>query len=383
MKTGRIKIAFVLTPITFGGAEQVSLNLLRTLDRKRFDIRPILLTRPWDPETYFAEQLRQIGLPYVTIPVALKKGGDPLRVHRVFRRLYKLFKCGNFQLVHTQGYFADICGLPAARLLSIPSLTTCHGFIANDRNLRFYNFLDKMVLRLSCKVIVVSHSIGEMLIHSGLRTEQIVLLSNAVETDFKPQEVICWRRDTRESLQITKDELVVGYLGRLSEEKGLRYLIEAIALLQKENQEIRLLLVGKGPQQEELVRLSKTMKIEKKVIFAGFQTDTAKWLAAMDIFALPSLTEGSPMALLEAMAIGLPVVASAVGGVPIIIKNKENGILVLPMDTPALLDALRHLLENTVIIDSLGKAAKHTIESKYSLNTWSRSIGNIYQQVLV
>ena len=378
MRTKRIKIAFVLTPITFGGSEQVSLNLLRNVARKRFEIVPILLLRPWEPAPYFCVELRRIGLAYFAIPVARSPNGDPLRVPRVAWSLHTILKQGDFNLVHTQGYFADICGLPVARKLGIPTIATCHGFIANDRNLRSYNFLDKYALRLCNKVITVSESIKNELISGGLKKERIKVIPNAVPTDFDPQETLRMRRARREAIKVRDDELVIGYLGRLSEEKGLRYLLEAVTILRSARFAVILLLVGDGPQKRELESLAIKGKIENSVVFAGFQTDTAKWVSAMDLFVLPSLTEGAPMALLEAMALGVPAVATAVGGVPNIIKNRENGILIPPRDTHAIVKELIRILNNPSLISDLGRSARYTVESRYNIKSWSKLVESIY-----
>lgn len=379
MASDRIKIAYILTPITFGGAEKVSLNFLRAVNRCRFDLRPILLTRPWEDEPYFAREIRQMGYAYDTLPVAVKTGGDPLRVPRVAQGVYSLLKRGGFDLVHTQGYFADICGLPVARLLGLPGISTCHGFIDNDRKLKTYNFLDKCSLRLCRSVIAVSEGIRDELVRSGLLASRIAVIPNAVAPPCGGGAALeALRQQRRGSLGLGANEPVVGYLGRLSEEKGLVHLIEAIAAMRSASTPVRLLLVGDGPQRAALERQVQTLGLDGLVVFAGFQTDAETWLPAFDIFALPSLTEGTPMALLEAMAAGVPVIASAVGGVPKVVTDGVNGLLVLPADVAALVGGLQTLSGNPELRGRLGSAGEETIRANYGIESWSRTIEGLY-----
>ena len=125
-------------------------------------------------------------------------------------------------------------------------------------------------------------------------------------------------------LNLIENEIVVGYVGRLSEEKGLRFLIEAIALLNEANIPSRLLLIGEGALRSQLERYTEEKYLKKQILFTGFQNQIDKWLPAIDVFVLPSMTEGTTIALLEAMAHGLPAVASSVGGIPSIIRSGQH-----------------------------------------------------------
>lgn len=381
MATTSTRVAYILTPITFGGSEKVSLNFLRTVDRSRFDIQPILLTRPWEEAPYFACELKKLGYTYDTIPVGLKASGDRLRVPRVAWRLHSILKQGSFDLVHTHGYFADICGLPVARLLGINGISTCHGFIANDRKLTTYNLLDKYALRLSRSVIAVSEGIKAELTRSGILDFRITVIPNAVETSSGEEELRARRQEKRRSLAIAPHEHVVGYLGRLSEEKGLTYLLDAATELRDAPVPVKLLLIGDGPERSALEQLVRVRGLESMVIFAGFQTDIEYWLPALDSFVLPSLTEGTPMALLEAMAVGVPVVATAVGGVPMVVTDGVNGLLVPPGRVGPISDKIQMLIENPDLKRRLSIEGLNTIKTKYDIHSWCRRIENLYDGI--
>lgn len=379
MNARRIKVAYVLTPISFGGSEKVSLNFLRHADRNRFDIMPILLLRPWEEVPYFAREIGKLGYTYTTLPVSLRKGGDPVRVMRVAWRLLHILRRERFDLVHTHGYFADICTVFCSRLLGVPAVATCHGFIGNDSKLRLYNALDRSTIKRCSRVIAVSDTIRIQLTANGVAPAKIVLISNAVAA--QEGEGAENAQTVRGTFGITADDMVIGYLGRLSEEKGLRFLLQAASRLRREGLQVKLLLVGEGPEREVLERMAREEDSDF-VVFAGFQTDIGRWLRIFDVFVLPSLTEGTPLALLEAMAAGVPIVATAVGGVPAIISDGVNGKLVPPADVVALGEGVRQILVDSELQERFRDAGKNTIRQKYCIEQWCRSIENIYLETL-
>ena len=381
MTESRLRVAYILTPITFGGAEKVSLNFLGSVDVTRFEVRPILLIRPWEEELYFGRELRRLGYSYETVPVALHRRKDPLRVLRAMYRLYSYLRDGAYDLVHTHGYFADICGQIPARILGAPGVSTCHGFIETDFKLRLYNRLDKYALRLCRAVIAVSEKIKIDLVSSGLSSSRIDVIPNAVSTSCSEAEFGSRRRDKRNLLQLAPEDYVVGYLGRLSAEKGLSYLLEAASSLLHAGLRIKLLLVGDGPERGSLGQLVNKMGLEHAVIFTGFQSDPENWFPVFDAFALPSLTEGTPLALLEAMASGLPVVATAVGGVPKIVTDGVNGLLVPPGVSGALQEKIRLLHADTAFSRRLGGTGRETILAEFGLRDWCRRIEDCYREV--
>ena len=377
-----IKVAFILTPIDFGGAEKVSLTFLKNVDRNKFSICPIVLVRPWETSNLFIEEIKNASYQYVTIPVALKplsEEKDYFRVIRCFKILVSLLRKHKCDIIHSNGYFADILGVPAAKIFGIPHVSTCHGYITTDRSLAIYNALDRFFLRFSTKIIAVSDTIKLALVNSGVKEYRIKVIPNAVEGGCEEKfHIKNNRRKIRESLNIHQEEFIVGYVGRLSSEKGVHYLIDSISMLNNADVPLKALIIGEGPQGPELKRLVKDKGIENLFIFAGFQTNIEVWLSVLDAFALPSLTEGTPMALLEAMAFGIPVVATNVGGVPKIIKNKENGLLVNPRDPTALAQAIKTLFQDNLFRKNISDNAAIMIKQKYNIHNWCREIESLY-----
>jgi glycosyltransferase involved in cell wall biosynthesis len=382
MPNTKIKVAYILTPITFGGAEKVSLNFLRLVDRDRFEIHPILFIRPWENLPYFAIQITQLGYYFSTVPVSVRPEGERLRVLRVASQVYSILKNGSFDLVHTHGYFADICSVPMTRILGIPSISTCHGFIRNDHKLKIYNKLDAYALRCCKIVIAVSEALKIELIQAGIKESLIKVIPNAVPSFLSKQNVQQLRQKKRLSLGINSGCFAVGYLGRLSKEKGLTFLIKAISDLKKESTELKLILVGDGPERQILERQVHDCGLYEMVIFAGFQEETESWISSFDLFVLPSLSEGTPLALLEAMAIGVPVLASSVGGVPKVITDEVNGLLVSPGNSRSLGDKILRLKNNPELLSKYARAGLVTVNQNYNIFDWSKKIENSYERIL-
>ena len=378
--TRPISVAYILTPIEFGGSEKVSITFLRNYDKTKYRITPIVLIRPWEDPPLFVQKLQREHFAFHQVPVAtrpLSEGRDYLRIIRCYRIIYSILKNGRFDLVHTHGYFADIIGIIAAKTLHLSSISTCHGFISNNFHYKLYNIMDRAVLRLSDKIIAVSDPIKKQLVKSGINGERIFVAQNAVDSIFNGALLRRYREETRHCLHIQDEDVVVGYVGRLSAEKGLKYLIKALPFL-KSTSNIRLLIIGDGPERGELEELATKEGIQSKVIFGGFQPDVERWIPSMDIFVLPSLTEGTPMALLEAMSFGVPVIATKVGGVPSVISDGRNGILVASADPIGLAEKIHILVENPILRKSIAVSSMDTIQKSFNLNDWCRKIESQY-----
>ncbi|MEK6791916.1 MAG: glycosyltransferase family 4 protein [Deltaproteobacteria bacterium] len=379
-----MKIAYIATPVDFGGAEKVSLNFFRNVDRKRFDISAILLVRPWEPDNAFVEEIKKARFEIHKVPVAARpssEGSDFLRVPRCFKLIHSILKRGSFDLVHTHGYFADIVGIPTAKKLSLPVISTCHGFIQQGGKLKLYNRLDLLALKLAHRIIAVSEALKLELTQCGIKERRIVVIPNAVLAGPQATPSKEERTLKRRSIACNDDAFLIGYAGRLSPEKGVSYLIEAASMTISNGANLRLVIIGDGPEKGGLMKLAASKGIEDRVTFTGFQSDVESWLCCMDAFVLPSLTEGTPMALLEAMASGLPCVASAVGGVPQVIENWKNGVLVPPGKPEEIAGALMKIYKDTSLRKSLSVEAVSTINAKYNIKDWTERIEAEYLEL--
>lgn len=218
-----VNVAYLFTPIEFGGAERVTLAFLKNVDRERFRITPIVLIRPWERGNVVLRELEKEGYCAVPVPVARRPrsaGRDPFRLVRCYGMIHETLRSGAFDLLHTHGYFADILGIPASRMLGIPHIATCHGFIDNDRALRLYNALDRAALRFSRRIIAVSEDIRADLVSSGIAPARVCTIGNAVPVPGLNGSFPEARRTARTSLRLGERDFVVGFAGRLSGKRG-------------------------------------------------------------------------------------------------------------------------------------------------------------------
>ncbi|WP_348263614.1 glycosyltransferase family 4 protein [Telmatobacter sp. DSM 110680] len=177
-------------------------------------------------------------------------------------------------------------------------------------------------------------------------------------------------------------EVVVGASGRLVDIKGLSYLIKALAILSSEFPDFQVEIAGDGPERENLENYARELNLKERVRFLGWQTDLEPVLRRWDIFAMPSLTEGFPMAALEAMAQGLPVVATNVGGLPELVEDGGTGILVPPSDAEALANGLRSLIVDTKRMKEMGVAGWRRARDQFSINRMVAQTASIYDSLL-
>jgi glycosyltransferase involved in cell wall biosynthesis len=375
-----MRVALLTTSVEFGGIERVLLNLVQHIE-PGVELIPVVFTRTDVKESNFFDRLRALGVSHETLSVNSIRPEAVLSPLVNFGQLVALVRKRRFDLIHSHGYRADIFALPVATCCGIPVVSTVHGLIANDRRLRLNNALDRYLLRFFTRVIAVSTAIKDDLVAHGVRADRVQVIANAV-TSVRADDAPNTRQKVRADLGIGEGDFVFGYVGRLSREKGVHYLIDAAAQLVHGRPGIRLLIVGDGPERSALEAAALVDGLRDKVTFAGFQSDTSPWYAAMDAVVLPSLTEGTPMTLLESMASGLPAIASRVGGVPAVITHGDSGILVEPGDVRDLHRAMATIAGDAQLRLRIAQNARQTIQENYNVENWVRTIVAVYGAAL-
>ncbi len=236
------------------------------------------------------------------------------------------------------------------------------------------------MIRFCKRIITVSHEIQNELVKSGIAESKIIVIQNAVKIAYNEGTSTALRDNKRRLLSI-KDEFVMGYVGRLSEEKGVQFLIEAGSVLKERIKSFKIMIIGDGPRKKYLENMVREKGLEQEIIFTGFQANIEDYLPALDVFVLPSLTEGTPMALLEAMSMKIPIVATAVGGVPKVIKHGINGLLVTPCDYKEISEAILLIKNDPSLKDRLIIEAYKTIEKSFNIDEWCKKIEKEYSQL--
>lgn len=265
----------------------------------------------------------------------------------------------------------------------IPWVAFHHGYTTTDLKIRVYNRADRWSLPHARKIVTVCHAFArELAEHTGVAAEQIAVHHNSIRPE--PQPAIADVLSLRNRLGIASDERVVLTVGRLSREKAQSDLLAAFKYFRDTHQEIRskLVIVGDGPERESLEAATRATGLAECVIFTGQISEVQPYYAAAEVFALPSHSEGSPYVLLEAMAANLPIVATAVGGVPEILVDNESALLVPVNDPPAMAMAIERVLTDSELAQRLTKNSAHLVSEQYTPENYAQSLVGLYRGVI-
>ena len=287
-----------------------------------------------------------------------------------------------FDLLHTHVYKADLLGIIAAYMPKIPIVATVHGYTDAFPAVRMYRHLDLLVLRRLPKVIAVSDYLRQELIASGLAPHRVVTVYNAIDLDVFVSAVRTDRRKVRAELGIGPNAPVVLTVGRLNPEKGHRYLLESARLARRHISSLRVLVVGEGPLRENLEASAHSLHLDAVVSFLDWRDDVASLMAASDLFVLPSTRESFGLVILEALALGVPVIATRVGGVPEIIRTGKTGILIEPRDSGALARAMTWALTNPTQAGQLARQGQAMVRQRLSVEAMVRATNRVYHEVV-
>jgi glycosyltransferase involved in cell wall biosynthesis len=261
-----------------------------------------------------------------------------------------------------------------ARRLGVPTVTTVHGFCGGGLKNRFYERVQRLAFRRFDAVVAVCRPLAESLIASGVRHGQIHIVPNAYTTSTPTLD----RGSARQQLSIPEDEFVLGWVGRLSQEKGADVFVDALARLA--DLPVAVSVLGDGPERERLQARATARGIGDRIRWHGVVPEAGSFFRAFDAFVLSSRTEGCPMVLFEAMAVRVPIVATEVGGVPDVVSPAE-GALVAPDNPNALAEAIRELHCNQARAASRADAARDRLLSDFQLQPWLDRYQAIYTQL--
>ena len=281
-------------------------------------------------------------------------------------------------ILHIHSYTTHVHGVRAAQRVGIHRvIVSFHDFRLGWHRIWVCRHLKRHVDR----VILLNEAMRQLYQEAcGYSDEQIYVLPNAVDVErFSPRP-----REVRLAAQwnLGPDHFVIGSVGGLNRNKGHRFLIEAFSRLLPHLPQARLLLVGEGRHRRRLEDLAHRLALGDKVVFAGHQRDTPRWLSLFDVFVQPSVIESDPLAVHEAMAMGLPIVATNRGGLPELLAEGEAGVLVPPGQPGALAEAILELAADPPRARALGEQARRRAVERYDLRDYERRLWELYQSLL-
>lgn len=339
------KILHIIGGGELGGAEQHVLNLLENLERDRFS--PALACLVDGPLAILA---REKGIEAATFPMHHPLDLSPLPA------LVRWVRAEHVALIHCHGSRANLLGRLAARWLGLPNLSTVHSSLAKDYISPFAAqmalWLEKLTLPLSSGQIAVSQYLAEELSARGGRNIRVIHNGYPVLPPYDPKAE---RAKYRQHWSIPADAQVIGAIARFHPAKGHTILIQAAKLLQPQFPHLHLLLIGDGPLKTEISTVLDRESLPHTL--TGFLPEAYRALPAMDLFVLPSVSEGLGLVLLEAMQRRIPIVASLVGGIPEVVRPSQDGLLVPPKEPEALAQACARLLSQPSLAETLVQSA--------------------------
>src|SRR5579862_2346370 len=304
---------------------------------------------------------------------------------QVVSRLRKLVKRFNPDLIQTHASKSHFLLRCSGVAKNQPWIAFHHGYTNTDFRSPIYNSLDRWSLRAPDRIVTVSLATKGQLLRHGVPGERITVVHNAVQGQLRRtiQSDASTLRRKKIEVGVSPDEKLILCVGRLSREKAQFDLVSAIVHLRKLRPElaVRVMIIGDGPERERIQQAIQTGGLAAIVTLTGHLKDVTPYYAAADVLAIPSLSEGSPNALLEAMAFGVPVVATEVGGIPEIVTNGETALLVPALDPLAMAAALERLISEPATAANLAAQARKKVETEYSPEWRAKSLIGIYDDV--
>ena len=358
-----------------GGPEKTILNSPRFLDPLGYRMLCAYLHPPGDAGYNVIEsKAAKYGAPLVSIP---DRGPWDWRV---VTELLAVCRRENVAIWHGHDYKTNALGLLLRKFWPMRLVTTVHGWVHHTARTPIYYRIDQMCLPRYEKVICVSDDLLDACLDAGVPARNCILLENGIDgLEYARRQCV---RDAKAKLGLPSDALLVGAVGRLEAEKGFDVLIRAVHALAARGHDLRLVIVGEGGERANLERLTRELGVADRVQLPGWQADVRGYFEAMDLFALSSHREGLPNVVLEAMALEVPVVATRVNGVPRLVQDGRNGLLVEPGDADGLTAALERLLLDFGLRDALRLTGRRTIETRYSFANRMTRLASIYDQML-
>jgi len=358
-----------------GGPDKTILLGASLADRCRFAVTVCYLRDMRDTSYDIDRRAAALDIDYVE--VREKHSFD----YGIWRSLRRLVSDRGIDIVHAHEYKTDLLALLLARAEGVTPLATVHGWSGHSwRELNLYYPIDRRLLTRFPRLVAVSGEIRQTLIDHGASADRVVMLLNAIDPAMFVRDE---RRepDARRALAIPAGTLAVGAVGRLAPEKRYDLLIEVVARLRREGQPVQLLFAGEGDLRSALEEQARAHALGDNCRFLGHVTDVVGFYHSLDLFVQTSDHEGTPNAVLEAMAMKTPVVATAVGGTCQLIADGVHGLLVPRGDVNALAAAIRAVASDQSAARRRADAARHRVEAELSFERRTRAVEDIYEEL--
>ena len=362
-------ITYLITDLDIGGAENSLYQLVIHLNQEKFS--PIVYSL--SGEGKIAEKLRSKGIEVVCL------GAKNKLDITVFFKLIKLLKKQKPQILHTYLFHANFVGRIAGRIAGIPIIIS--SIRTMEKQKWHHVYLDMLTCWMVDKEVCVSKDVERFVRkYARIPAPKLTTIYNGI--DFADLHIAKNTEEKKRALSVNQFNPIIGTVGHLTVAKGVIYLLKAFKLVLEDFPNACLLIVGEGHQEKKLKKLALELNINSSVKFLGFREDAIDIMNTMDVFILPSLWEGMPNVILEACALGKPVVSTLTGGANEIIIDGKTGFLVSPKDWRNLAHCVKSLLKNQKMREELGNRGKEFVSRNFSLGRMVEDTEKLYEEFI-
>ena len=381
----RVKVLRIIARLNIGGPAIHTILLTAGLNNERFE--SMLVTGVEGKyEGNMLDLAAAKGVKPIIIP-QLRRNIDPIGGFIALFKLYRLMRCEKPHVVHTHTATAGLLGRLAANLAGAPViLHTFHGHVLRGYfgplRSKVLVWMERLLARLSDRIVTVSEGQKRELAGYGIAPLEKIAV---VPLGFELEDLLACeshRGELHRELGLTDDNKLIGIVARLVPIKNHRLFLQVAEVVVEAVPQARFLVVGDGELREELEAYARDLGLDGRVLFTGWRQDLPRLYADLDVVALTSINEGTPVSLIEAMAAGVPVAATAVGGVPDVIVDGETGYLVKAGDVEGMAEAIIELLKNPEKAREMGQEGREAVYPKFAAQTLIANVEGLYAELL-
>jgi len=382
-----MKVAHIIARMITGGADENTLFTVQGLNKGRYEV-DLIIGEEFDKNILNKVKNNNFNIIQIKgLKWKLNFLYDPI----ILLKLIRLLKMSHYDIIHTHTTKAGILGRIASRITGVPVIIHgLHGSTFQAFNSGLLNWLlflfERLTGRFTDAYISVSKVLSEKYIEKGIgKKENYYTVYSGMKLDkfYDVREKIDCRKKQRE-LGINSKHFVIGNVARLETRKGHKFLLDAFkkVIMERKDCSLKLLIIGEGDKRENLENYVKELNLKENVIFTGYREDIEELMALMDIFVLTSLREGLPRVLVQAAAVGIPLVAFNVDGVSEIVKDNYNGFLVRVRDVEQLANRIIKYIDNKELVLLHSQKGREFIKDKWSIEDMVDKIDKIYQNLI-
>ncbi|MFC1658436.1 glycosyltransferase family 4 protein [Candidatus Omnitrophota bacterium] len=315
----------------------------------------------------------------LNIPVKILECSGKFDLKAIFK-IRDFIKKEDIEILHTHGYKANFYIFFSSFFLRAKRIATCHTWYSVNAKMKLYEWLDKLLLRRFDKITTVSEALKNEILGSGIAKDRISVINNGISLKgFEDPGDTAYLKN---EFGLNENHKIIAVIARLARDKGHIYLLKAISKAIKAIPEISCLIIGDGQLRAQLELEARSLGLGNKVIFTGIRRDIPQLLSLTELIVMPSLKEGMPFAILEAMAAKKPIIASRAGAIPDMIEDGIDGLLVEPGDVDGLRIAIESLLKNQEKATLLARNGYEKIKSRFSSRKMAEDYIRVYQEAL-